>query len=110
MAYTDPNIGVTGDHANGLDGWDTEYNNNMMILRVLAHEAILNIVTSPAGGEVDGNLYAVGAGATGAFVGQDGKLAYFKTSAWVFVTPPVGKAMWNLTGGVQVRYLAGAWA
>lgn len=44
-------------------------------------------LTAPPGGESEGDIYIVGASATGAWAGQDDDLAIYQDGAWVFVTP-----------------------
>jgi hypothetical protein len=45
---------------------------------------------APAGGEVDGDAYLVGTAGSGAFLGQNNKLALYINGAWIFRTPKEG--------------------
>lgn len=54
-------------------------------MSVLAFEAL-----TPPGSPAEGAIYALGAAPTGAWAGQGGKLAVFRTGGWLFVTPKTG--------------------
>ncbi|MBT8460055.1 MAG: DUF2793 domain-containing protein [Boseongicola sp.] len=58
---------------------------------------------------VDGTLYAVEAGASGAWAGEDGKLALFLNGGWLFVTPIVGWRGWRSDTGVSVTFDGVEW-
>lgn len=57
-------------------------------------------LTAPPTG-VEGNLYIVGTGATGAWAGQDNNLAQYIGGAWVFYTPRKG---WLIYVGAVDKY------
>ncbi|ODT05925.1 MAG: hypothetical protein ABS35_46465 [Kaistia sp. SCN 65-12] len=46
--------------------------------------------TAPPGAPVEGERHLLGAGATGAWADEDGKLAVFSDGAWWFATPAIG--------------------
>lgn len=80
-------------HAVGLNGLDA--------LTQTAVESI-SLTTPPAG--IEGNLYIVGVGATGAWSAKDNQLAQFIGGNWVFYrSPGMGS---NLA--VKVRYGLGS--
>lgn len=55
----------------------------------------------PPSSPVEGEAYAVGAGATGLWAGEDGNLAVFVNGGWVFLAPQTGWQAWSGTGRVQ---------
>lgn len=73
-------------------------------LRVTSFEAVTPPAT-PAPGET----HALGAGATGDWAGQDGRLACYSDGAWLFIAPQDGWRAWGLAeAGLRV-YSAGNW-
>ncbi len=64
---------------------------------------------SPPATPAEGALYIVPAGATGAFAGQDGRLAHFIGGAWQFFDAPDGAQVFVKDRGVGALRLAGAW-
>ena len=57
----------------------------------------------------DGEVHAVGAGATGAWAGQDGRLAAWMGGGWVFVAPREGWRAWDVAGAEVRVHADGAW-
>jgi hypothetical protein len=57
--------------------------------------------TVPPASPAEGDVHGVGAGATGAWTGQDGQLAVFANGGWVFLTPQAGWQGWSAGGRVQ---------
>jgi hypothetical protein len=47
-------------------------------------------LTAPPVSPADGDTYLVGSGATGAWAGHDGDIAYYDTNGWVFYDPSEG--------------------
>lgn len=84
-----PKLGIT-EHAesqvNGEVVANTAY-------RKLEAASVLEVLdrdlTAPPGSPVDGATYIVGAAATGAWAGQDGKVAVY-ANGWIFFTPKGG--------------------
>lgn len=56
-----------------------------------------------------GDRYLIGAGATGAFAGHDGAVAYFVDGAWLFATPRAGWRCFIESEALLLIYVAGAW-
>lgn len=67
-------------------------------------------LTAPPGAPVEGRVWIVAAAATGAWAGQDGKLAQFIGGAWQFVTPAEGFRAWLKDEGLEIRHTGVAWA
>ncbi len=58
--------------------------------------------TVPPASPADGEAHAVGVGATGAWTGEDGRVAVFANGGWVFLTPRSGWQGWS--GGARVQF------
>lgn len=66
--------------------------------------------TDPPATPQDGQVHAVGTGATGAWAGQDGMLAAWSDGGWLFIAPQDGWQAVARSTGAQHRYDAGIWA
>lgn len=63
--------------------------------------------STPPLAPADGEVWAIGAGATGDWSGHDGELAAWSNGGWLFLTPRVG---WRAALGSEVRVWTGsAW-
>jgi hypothetical protein len=77
-------------------------------------DAILNAgakdkdLATPPGSPLEGDVYIVAASATGAWVGQSGKIAYYNQS-WKFITPLEGMTIWVNDEDIQYSYTGAAW-
>lgn len=60
--------------------------------------------TSPPGGAAAGDAYFVASPATGAWVGQDGQIAYLTDNGWAFFQPLQGVAYGNAATGDIYQY------
>jgi hypothetical protein len=58
---------------------------------------------------LDGRAHIVGAGATGAWAGQEGQLALFLNGGWEFVAPWEGCTVWVAAERTRVTLVGGAW-
>ena len=56
-----------------------------------------------------GSCYLVGAGATGAWAGQDAALACFTDGGWRFVQPREGMAVIDRVTGQSIAWRSGGW-
>ena len=77
-------------------------NESLHRLDALVHLSLGSVAaTIPPTSPADGDVHAVGSGATGAWAGQDGQLAVFANGGWVFLTPQSGWQGWSSGGRVQ---------
>ena len=53
--------------------------------------------TAPPPLPAAGDIHGVGGGATGAWAGQEGTLAYWDGAGWLFLTPQAGWRAWGIT-------------
>ena len=74
----------------------------------LLHGAIEAELTVPPAAPADGQMWLVAAGASGAWLGQSGKLAARQSGNWLFVTPRDGIKLLNRASGQEIRY-SGSW-
>lgn len=68
----------------------------------------IGAITPPAAPE-NGDIHALGANTTGAWAGQDGKLASYADGAWDFITPQDGWRAWNLGDQTLNVFSSGTW-
>lgn len=73
----------------------------------LLHPAIEGETSTPPAHPEDGECWLVGTGATGAWHGEDGKLACRQLGNWLFVAPRDGLCMLDKSTGQRIVYLAG---
>ena len=65
---------------------------------------------SPPVSPVAARLYLVAPGATGAWAGQDGRLACFGQGGWRFVTPVAGLRLTEHASGLEWRFDGSSWS
>jgi hypothetical protein len=77
-------------------------------------DAIVNGVlaqqATPPGSPAAGDAYIVSATATGAWAGQQNKIAYFYNGGWSFINPAAGLSVLVLGSAANVYYTGSAWA
>ncbi len=67
------------------------HNEALALVDALVHLAVKERNrTVPPGAPEEGDRYLVGAGATGTFAGQDGRIAFFDLGIWRFLQPKAG--------------------
>ena len=66
--------------------------------------------TTPPVSPAEGQIWAVGTGATDAWVDAPGKLAAFAGGGWFFVTPVAGWRAWDVAGDELRVFTGGTWA
>lgn len=74
----------------------------------LLHGAIEGELATPPSAPTDGSAWLVAAGASGAWLGQAGKIAARQAGNWLFATPRDGMKLLNRTTGQEIRY-SGGW-
>jgi len=63
----------------------------------------------PPADPAEGAMWAIGAGATGAWAGQDGRLAMARNGGWDFATPFRGQSLWDAETGTEWRHDGNGW-
>jgi hypothetical protein len=96
----------------GQAGKELTHNQALAILDQLAQAVVVDKdLATPPGSPANGALYIVAAGATGAWTGQSGNLAFWLTSvaAWTFITPANGWRVWVNDESLNYSRVGGAW-
>lgn len=96
----------------GQAGKELTHNQALAVLDQLAQAVVVDKdLTAPPGSPANGSMYIVAAGATGAWAGQDGKLAYWLTTvaSWTFITPADGWCLWVADEAKRYERVSGAW-
>jgi hypothetical protein len=108
-----PNIGLNYKWNLGESGWNQQMDENLITIDALLLISVKSATTyTPPGSPAAGDRYIVGASATGAWTGKDGRIAQWDsvTSAWLFYTPKQG---WEVRADDTHQtwiYHAGGWA
>lgn len=86
------------------------HNEGMKMLDALVHLMVIasDQATPPASPQ-DGDRYILPASSSGEWAGQDGNLAIFADSSWVFYLPNSGWTAWADTPGEQIIYNGTNW-
>ena len=85
-------------------------NEGLARLDALVHLSVASFdTTAPPASPVEGEVHAVGAGATGDWSGEDGKLALFLNGGWAFLQPAVGWQGWSQAEGGRVAFDGQDW-
>lgn len=86
------------------------HNEALRVLDVIVQLAVASrSQTVPPAAPAGGERHIVGAGATGAWAGQDGKIAVFDIEGWVFFAPLPGWRAEVLADGASVVFDGSAW-
>ncbi|MGI9394421.1 MAG: DUF2793 domain-containing protein [Boseongicola sp.] len=65
--------------------------------------------TTPPPAPDEGDLHAIGAGASAEWASHDGELALFLNGGWLFIQPSPGWRGWRLDAGSAVSYDGAEW-
>lgn len=96
----------------GQAGKELTHNQALAVLDQLAQAVIVDKdLATPPVSPANGAMYIIAAGATGAWSGQSGKLAYWLTSVstWVFITPADGWCVWVSDESKRYERVSGSW-
>jgi len=86
------------------------HNEALALLDVMVQLAVESFgATLPPAVPMEGEVHALGAGATGPWAGQDGKIAAFTGNAWAFLAPRPGWRVWGKAEGALRVWNGGAW-
>ena len=107
---TTPHLGIT-EMTSGQSDKEVTFNEAVRYLEAVVQGNVIDKdLTAPPGGESDGDRYIVGGSATGDWSGQDDKIAYYKSSSWIFLTPVEGWKVWVQDENKTYYYTGAAWA
>jgi hypothetical protein len=105
MAKTEPNSGIQYGWERGESGWGTAMNENLVATGSLLHHTAISLVDAPPSSPSNGDIHLVGETPSGAFSGQDGKVAVYVEDTWKFF---VAKGVFDVDG-VLYRSEGGQW-
>lgn len=106
-ALTDPISGLSYGWALGEDNWNTGMDANLVKIGATLHINVLDFVASPSI-TTNGTRYIVTTG-SGAFAGQDNKLAARVAGAWVFYTLPEGCFVYDEDTNLHYKFEGGSY-
>jgi len=106
-ALTDPISGLSYGWALGEDNWNTGMDTNLVKIGAMLHINVLDFVATPSI-TTNGTRYIVTTG-SGAFVGQDNKLAARVAGAWVFYTVPEGCVVYDEDTNLHYKFEGGSY-
>lgn len=113
MALTfGPKLGLLIDGALGEEHYD-ELMAQWRALDALIQSSVIDIsLTAPPASPLDGDTYVVASVATGAWAGQETKIARWSTvlTAWEFYTPKEGWRVYNIDDGAHYLFDGTSWA
>lgn len=66
-------------------------------------------VTTPPSGAAEGQAWAIGANATGAWAGRTGDIAAWRGGGWLFATPQIGWRAWDKTTATALAFDGTGW-
>jgi hypothetical protein len=89
---------------------EVSHNDALRIIDALLQAGVTDRdLTDPPGSPANGAVYIPAATATGAWAGQEGKLAQWYASAWYFLTPKDGWSVWIIDEARRITYQGGIW-
>ena len=106
-ALTDPISGLSYGWALGEDNWNTGMDTNLVKIGAMLHINVLDFVAAPVT-TTNGTRYIVTTG-SGAFAGQDNKLAARVAGAWVFYTLPEGCVVYDEDTNLHYKFEGGSY-
>lgn len=85
-------------------------NASALILEAVSIGVVVDQVNAPPVSPTNGQLYIVGTVGTGAFLGQNNKLALYDSTTWYFYSPKTNQTLYNTTLASYVRFGGSTWA
>jgi hypothetical protein len=73
---------------------EVTHNESLWALDAILGSGVKSRIATPPGSPAEGDCHIVIATATGAWAGQEGKIAQLQNGAWIFYTPLEGWASW----------------
>lgn len=104
-----PNLSLPYIDANQSQKHVTHNSALQMLDALVALSVVSDSLTAPPASPADGDRHIVAAGATGAWAGQDSKIAAYLAGAWAFLTPKTGWRAWVASRSAALVYSSSAW-
>lgn len=113
-SITEPNSGIEYGWPLGDSTWKSGMDNNLSSIGRIGFQLSVmsrSVVATPTTPN-DGDRYIVAAGATGAWAGNDGKVAVWDNnlSSWVYYTPKTGWVAFVEDETKLTAYYSSAWS
>jgi len=86
------------------------HNEALAAIDGLLHPAVEGIASEPPANPAEGSCWIVGAEASGAWAGQDGRIALFSAGGWRFLAPVTGMSAWDESAGHARRWTGSGWS
>jgi hypothetical protein len=86
------------------------HNEALAALDGLLHPAVEGIAAAPPASPVPGESWIVAAGATGAWAGQEGRIAVQTSGGWRFLAPVTGMSAWDKAAGHARLWTGSTWS
>ncbi len=84
-------------------------NASALILEAVSIGVVVSQVNTPPVSPTNGQLYIVGTAGTGAFLGQNNKLALYDSTTWYFYSPKTNQTLYNTALASYVRFGGSTW-
>ncbi len=85
------------------------HNEALAALDGLVHAAVEGVAGTPPSDPAPGESWLVASGGSGAWDGQDHRLACFTAGGWRFVAAVAGMGVWDKAAGWERRWTGSAW-
>ncbi len=97
--------------ASGQAQKEITHNEALLLIDALAHPAVESrSLTAPPAAPLPGQIWLVGATATGDWLGKTGQLALWTSGGWRFILPKAGMMLWSKVDAVFIHFTGVAWA
>lgn len=103
-----PNLGLPLMASNDTQK-EVLFNEAIIAFDIMAARVATSISTTPPSAPNTGDTYIVGAGASGGWLSQDGKIAFY-FNGWQFLSPANKMKMWVTTPGGWYTFSADVWS
>lgn len=107
-ALTDPISGLSYGWSLGEDNWNTGMDANLVKIGAILHINVLDFAATPSV-TTNGTRYIVASG-SGAFAGQDNKLAARVAGEWQFYTLPEGCVVYDEDTNAHYKFEGGSYS
>jgi Protein of unknown function (DUF2793) len=83
----------------------------LLLIDALAHPALESrSLTAPPAAPLPGQIWLVGAAATGDWLGKAGQLVIWTSGGWRFIQPKTGMMLWSKVDAVFIHFTGVGWA
>lgn len=98
-----PGLGIRGFWGLGFDGWNTENDNNLLMLSVLTQARVISRLTAVPASPADGDIYILTAAP------HVNEIAIRDNGAWVYLVPQSGWLFRVVSESKNYRFVGTTW-